>query len=128
MNSPTWTKLQEPEEIAKKGQAKSSASSEGFEGNLMECIGKGLSKFGERVPQLAIDNLRWTDHIGSEDIPKKPAEFERGLDKIFRSSSYKVKMAITEEIKSRFGLNQDYPTLKECFEAAYTASPLQIVP
>ncbi len=127
--SPTWSKLpKEPKENTEKEEANVVGySQEGFELNIIECVGKGLSRFGAGVPRIVMGSLRWTDHIRNEEIPNKPDEFERGLDKIFRSGSASVKKAITDEIKCRFGLTQDYPTMKEFFAAA-AKSPMQSMP
>ena len=79
---------------------------------------KGLAEYGDDVPKMVVYNLKWISKIRSEEIPDKAEEFEKCLDRIFDSGSAFIKKSITEEIKVRFGLTQDYKSLKEAFESA----------
>ncbi|MGI0090591.1 MAG: hypothetical protein ACREBS_02680 [Nitrososphaerales archaeon] len=89
-----------------------------LESNILDSVGIGLARFGDSVPQVVLHNLKWLNGIEHEEIPSKPEEFEKCLDHIFRSGSAFVKRAIIEEVKAKFGLAQDYPSLKDCFESA----------
>ena len=83
---------------------------------LLECISKGLAHFGDCVPEAILYNLKWMSKLDLADIPHKPEELERSLDRIFGLGSDFIKKAIIDEINVKFGLTQDYSNLKEAFE------------
>ncbi|MGI0091941.1 MAG: hypothetical protein ACREBS_09545 [Nitrososphaerales archaeon] len=88
---------------------------------IMECIKKGLFRFGDSVPQVILYNLKWMSGLGQEDIPDKPEEFEKCLERIFGQGSSFVKKAMIDEINAKFGLTQDCKSLKEAFVTATRA-------
>lgn len=84
------------------------------ESKLFECVVTGLSHFGESVPKVVFYNLGIKPH----EIPFKPEELEKVLDRIFHSGSNVLKKSIVESIKDNFAIRTDYDNLKDCFEAA----------
>jgi len=89
-----------------------------FESGILGCVQTGLALFGDSFPQLIMYNLKWLNGIKQEEIPHKPEEFGRCLDQVFRAGSASVKEALIAEVKSKFGLTEDYASLKESFAAA----------
>ena len=89
-----------------------------FESEILGCVQTGIALFGDSVSQLIIYNLKWMKGIDHIEIPSKPEEFEMCLDRVFRNGSECVKRALIAEVKAKFGLTENYASLKECFESA----------
>lgn len=89
-----------------------------FELEILQCIENALSNFGENVPSTVLGNLRWIGGISKEEITSSPDIFDRSLDIIFRQASSRVRQAILEEIKSKFGLSECASNLREAFAEA----------
>lgn len=85
---------------------------------ILQCINKGLASFGDSVPQMILYNFKWMTKLERVDIPRKPEEFEKSLDRVFGEGSALVRKAIINEINTKFGLTQDYASLKEAFDTA----------
>jgi hypothetical protein len=85
---------------------------------ILECVTKGLSAYGDSVPKMVMYNLKWMSKIHRDEIPHKAEEFEKCLDHIFDSGSAFIKNSIIEEIKVKFGLTQDCRSMKEAFGSA----------
>ena len=89
-----------------------------LDSGILECVMKGLAGYGDDVPKMVVYNLKWMSKIRRDEIPEKAEEFEKCLDLIFDSGSAFIKKSIIEEIKVKFGLTQDYKSMKDAFESA----------
>ncbi len=89
-----------------------------FNSKISECVRASLEKFGGGVPQIVLFNLKGLYGMEPKEITRKPEEFEKCLDQIFRAGSGFVKNAIRTEINGAFGLKQEYSSLKDCLDAA----------
>jgi hypothetical protein len=89
-----------------------------FESEALECVRTGIALLGDSVSQVIEYNLKSTRGISQDEIPHKPQELEKCLDEIFGSGAAFLKRAIIQQVKTRFGLKEDYSHLRECFEAA----------
>ena len=85
---------------------------------ILECVKKTLHRYGGRMPNMFLYNLRSRRFIKDFDIPSKPEEFEECLDHIFDGASVIVKTAIITELIMKCGLTEDCRTMKEAFECA----------
>lgn len=90
-----------------------------FELEIVQCVERALSNFGERAPSTVFANLLWIGGISKEEIPWRPDKFERCLDIIFRQASPRVKQAIFDEIKSKFGISDYSPNLRDVLAKAH---------
>lgn len=112
-----WTGEQEGTQIAQNA-TKSDTRSTDYGTKILACIGEALERFGSGIPKIILYNICWLSGLRYEEIPDRPVEFEACLESVFRSGSAAVKHAVVEEVKSGFGLTENYATFKDCFEAA----------
>jgi hypothetical protein len=111
-------RIRERETEEKKKQREALSVPCTFESQVLECVGRGLARFGESVPQVITYNLKWLYGMTQQEIPTRPDGFEKCLDQIFLSGSLYVKKAIIGEVKEKFGLDGEYANLKQAIEAA----------
>ena len=85
---------------------------------VLDCVNSGLKRFGESFFAVVCYNVEHLNSLKLSEIPRRPDEFEKCLDKMFRNGSTIVKKSIMDQIKMEFDLRGDYSTLRESFEAA----------
>ncbi len=56
--------------------------------------------------------------LKTAEISTKPDELEECIDHMFDNASTILKTAIIDEVRERFGLTQQFVTMKEAFESA----------
>lgn len=90
-----------------------------FELEIVRCVERALSNFGEQTPSTVFVNLHWIGGISKDEIPWAPEKFEHCLDIVFRQASTRVKQAVFDEIKSTFGISDCAPNLRAVLDKAH---------
>ena len=81
---------------------------------LMECIEKGLDRFGSSIKYSVMWRMVVLKEAPKEGITVKPEAFRAALQSIFGQSSSRIEAAIVEEITTRTG--EDYPGVADFVE------------
>lgn len=81
---------------------------------LMECIEKGLDRFGSSIKYAVMWRMVVLKQAPREGITEKPEAFRSALQSIFGQSSNRIEEAIVEEIVSKIG--NDYPGIVDLVE------------
>ncbi|MEM3523604.1 MAG: hypothetical protein QXU11_05495 [Thermoproteota archaeon] len=71
---------------------------------VLTCIDKGLSRLGGTVKHVVYWYIENEYGLKREEIPEKPEEFIRGLEKMYGPGARVIELNILKEFKEEFGV------------------------
>ncbi|MBS7615610.1 hypothetical protein KEJ45_00190 [Candidatus Bathyarchaeota archaeon] len=76
-----------------------------FQKTLLEAIQEGLSSLGDSPKQAILFHLENTFKIKLEEIPTKPAQFQKALETLFGPGAPYLEQLILEKLYNKLDLN-----------------------
>ncbi|MCX8183539.1 MAG: hypothetical protein N3F08_03885 [Crenarchaeota archaeon] len=71
---------------------------------VLTCVNKGLSRLGETVKHVVYWYIENEYGLKREEIPKKPEEFLKGLEKMYEPGARVIELNILKEFSDEFGI------------------------
>ena len=74
---------------------------------VLECVDRGMVSLGESARQAIYWHIEQDDHLKREEIPRKPQEFIKALQKLFGPGTKTIEKSILRQIRIRFSISRD---------------------
>jgi|YelNatPaOPRAMG01_1025707.scaffolds.fasta_scaffold526775_1 hypothetical protein len=80
---------------------------------VLACVDKGLSRLGETIKNVIYWYIENEYGLKREEIPEKPEEFLKGLEKMYGPGARVIERNILNEMSEEFGIASE--SLTEAF-------------